>query len=757
MRKLVICFALAFALLAPLAAAKTALYVTKDNCARLTCDCLTGNDKLFCERVRSLGYEVIINTEGDARDSSSIWKEDSRKADMIFLGDASDSVLNKTQSAFCGNIIASGKKIFATGSNAYIGNETTGCAFRAGLASYSDEDNVCTADNVFIRSSNYVTKMYNLNSIVKAYATAAPMYIHSGPTWIGVHCDPPGSKYQTETYSVMNLNDKGAFWGLGDAASLSPEGWQLFDRALIYTMNDSVWSVATKTIPEHVSSGEKFIVASRIYDRGQPVTTGNVTLAINDRPSGNMAYNPNSGQWEITSEGITADSTIRVVALEGESRLSLKAGNISVRIISGSYQPGNYTLRATASEDATLTYRIWDSKLGLKREGAMAKEEGSYQAVVAMGDWGDVILEVDATANGKEGGAMKKVTKGEAVVFGTGYRIAPKEWVASATKETTTVQKFRIISMSSAITGLNVRVGGSIGGRLSVNTTGMSTSLAPGEETSFTAEISTNSLEEGYYSGTMIVDSEQTYYVMPVNFTYSKVAGDFLDVSPTEWSVVVGAGREAAGKFTLKNLANFPASGIGYSFTGDLAGMATAPEEPYYVPGLGTAEAVIKVSGLSEGAYEGGITITSSAGTAKIRAVVRVTKDVFSLAEQALGELDAIDASLGQIGSPAQLAGRSLDLRNRLRQAENYWSAGEFAAAEEAYNSAVPELAKLKEDTDIMLHQPPYGLIAAAAAVMIAIAAGALFLRKRAKKKPEEKKEEKYEAPEEGGYRKEFY
>jgi hypothetical protein len=564
--------------------------------------------------------------------------------------------------------------------------------------------------------------------------------------------------YKTGSYSVLEANSKGTFWGL-NAGSLSDDGWKIFDRALIYTMNDSVWSMATKTIPSHVSSGESFMVASRIYDRGQAVTQGNVTLAINNKLSGELAYNANSGHWEIINDGITNNSVIRVVALEGSDQLTLNAGAIAVKITSGSYQPGNYTLRATVSEDAAVTYKVWDSKLASKREGAMEKIGGAYQATVELGDWGNLILEVDAVSGTKEGGSMKQVTKGEATAFGTDYNIKPAIWVASAAKEGTVSQKFTISALNKPLNNLRARISSSISGKMDVNTTGMKDKLAIGEETSFTGTISSSSLYEGDYIGSIIVESDETYYLIPVNFSYSKMTGNFLDVSPTEWSITVGAGQEATGVFKLKNLATIPASGLTYTFTGDIADMITAPEDPYYVPALGTADAAIKVQGPSEGAYEGEITVTSSVGSAKIRAVVKVTKDVFSLTNQALSELDKVDATLAKIGNPTQFVSRSQDLRTRLQAVQESWNSKDFSAAETAYNSAAPELESLKNDVEIVANQPPYALIAVVIIIIIAAAGGFFFLRKSMKKKAEEKpkKEEKYEAPEEGEYRKEYY
>lgn len=767
MRKMIVMVAIAFVLIAPFAAAKTALYVTQDNCAREDCGCLSGNDMKFCEQIEGLGYDVIINTEGDVKDSSTIWNVDKKKADIIFLGDVSESMLNKSewQGVFCGNIEKAGKKVFAAGTNAYKSGDIEGCAFKLGIVSYNDDDNACTGSSVFVKSKSYVTKIYPIEEKVTVYDTAMPMSIHSKSTEVAIHCDPPGDVYKTNSYSVLEMNDIGTFWGLTDTASLTDKAWELFDRSLIYTMDDHVWTLSTKIIPEHITAGERFWVATRIYDRETPVTTGNVSLAFNAKPIGTLDYSPESEHWETIVDGITQDGELRVVAAEGSDEVSLKAGEIEVRIISGNYQPGNYTVRAVVSEEANVSYRIWDRKFVLKKEGEMEKEDDTYVAEAFLGDWGNLILEVDATANGREGGSMRTIIKGEEIKFREDYNIEPPEWIVTATKEGTVEQDFTISALKVGLSNIRVKKSGDIAESIVLNTSRLKTSLEAGEETGFTASINHTGFEEGEYRGSIIIESDEFYYKMPVNLSFWRITGDFLVIEPDEWKGMVGKNQQTTASFTLKNRANFPATGISTEVSGDITDIVGVVEEPYYVPALGEAGIVFMAMGnIVEGTYTGDIDIQSSLGSAKIAVEIEIIGDLYAEAEASLAELDLIDANLSAItwADTTELAIRSQGLKADFEDIKSYWNEGNFALAKSTYDTAAIQLGELKDEVAEIAAPPPYALVIIAI-VFVVLVVLFIFVRRRLKKKAEERKKKAEEEaryrppPEEEEYRREFY
>lgn len=744
-----------------LASAKSVVYVSKQNCAGLNCTCLpsTSEDRAFCDRLARLGYDVSLDSEGDVKDNSVVWKADSVTADLIFLGDVSDSMIdkNKNQSAFCGNVKNSGKKVFATFGSAYKNRSLEGCAFPLALASYPADDNICPSTNVWVTEQNYITKGFAINDIKDVYLTSQPVKLNYGQSTASAHCDPSAESMPTSLYSVMLTSTRGTFWGLDRPSKFTDTGWLLFERAVLFTTGDNVWNVTYFTIPSTVSAGRAFMLFADVRSLASPIRSGEVNVSFSGVPLGKLAYSNATGHWENRALSIATDGALAVTAEEGTGTQQIKAGALDVRIISGSYLPGKpYSAKAQVyaaglQSTANLNYRLLDGKLSTVSQGAMTYLGGTYYADYTPGNLGDLILEVTASSGAATGGAFKILREQNASIS---YSVEPKEWVITATKSGTGAMTFAI--SGGELTGLAAEKGGELADSMivNVNTTG----VAAGTAAKITAKLDWTTLKEGEHTGEIFISSDQFSASIPIRFAYFKLTGDWLEVEPKVITVAAPTGKTGSYKIKLFNTANIPTSGITVGASGRLNGLVSFAKEPYYINQSGAADItlVFDASKLDEGKYSGIITVNSSLGTADIDATLDVTPDVSdllgTLETDWAGELSRLTDGGASLSPTASQLSQSIN--ETVASAHAALESGDYNKANTLYQSALSSLDKLQRE------EKSSGTNWLVILFVLAIIGAAGYFGRNYYKKNKKGQEEK-KAPEmpkaEEGYRTEYY
>jgi|GEM_PF-6822807 len=706
MKRLLVAVILAVLIAVPtLAAAKSVVYVTHQACTGRDCSCLAGEDLLFCTNLTKIGYKVMIDTEGDVKDNSATWKTDYAKADLIFLGDVSDAVVLTTQSqpSFCNNVKASGKKVFATFGNAYVNRTTNrvGCAFSIPLVVYPKDDNICSDTSIKVTESNYITKGFDLDSLINVYTDAKPMKVNLGEATASVHCE---HLYQEQTgfYSVIKTSDAGTFWGLDTPSVFTSDAWLLFKRAVLYTTGDDEWNVSFFTIPNTVSNGKSFMLIANVSNLAGPVKEGQVNAVFGNAVIGTLTYNNETGYWENRDLSISSDGLLNITAEEGSAQQAMQAGTLEPKLVSGPYIPGRtYSAKANIFNKglpatADVKYKVWDSNIKLLGEGSMKNIGGTYYADMSFSDVGNLIFEVTARNDTLSGGYFK-ILRPQNATFG--YSVSPSDWVITATKPGSDTMTFTI-TPDNDVTGLTVDKAGMLANQMSFDTTGMKSDIPAGNSTSFTAKLDWSGLGEGQRTSELLIDSDQFSTAVPITFAYYKLTGDWLEAEPKVAHLAAPKGKNAVQTITLKNTANLPTSDIKVTGSNGLAGAVAFTSVPYYInaSSQATAELTFYTTGKKEGTYSGTVTITSSLGTADIATDLTVTPDLSGLISTAQddwqNEIARLTEGGAQLSSSAQQ--ESDQLNATLTAAQTALAAEDYATANSDYQEALTSLSALK-------------------------------------------------------------
>lgn len=241
-------------------AAKNVVYVQGAfECAHsaLSCDCLKGNDNLFCNRLKTLGYNVILQSDTHVFTSHPWWQPDYEIADMIFLGNISEiySVPGASRNTFCSminnsaNLATNKTNIFAAFNSVRKGATIEGCMFYLHdniryAAPAGKPENTRTGLYRVLREGEYITSGYNVGEYLNLYngSTSVSVYDEEDPAgtsgFIGV--DTSGG----ETYSILriltdeNNTNTSVFWGLGNPSNYTLDTWSIFDRTVMQVMGD---------------------------------------------------------------------------------------------------------------------------------------------------------------------------------------------------------------------------------------------------------------------------------------------------------------------------------------------------------------------------------------------------------------------------------------------------------------------------------------------------------------------------------------
>lgn len=413
MRKLM--FLMALLLFVQLAESKTILYVANTS-TDSSCNAMQSSDSLYCSRLLSLGYNVKVINELHVKDNTTTWNEYADASDMIFLGNNNFGMANKTrfQNIFCGNISSKNKPLFFTYVNTWTNNKTTeGCAFYPpiNLVTANFSDNKCSTKAFKIAKAGFITEGFNIGDNITIYPSpkVVKFYNPSNGGWISAECVPPNGSI--DFYPVLFANDKGVFWGLDEPSSFSPLTWDIFDRTILYFLNDTVWSISAFALPSVASVDQDIFIFATVTQSNKTVT-GIVNYTV-DELKGNMNYE--NGLWKSNirlSEARQHNIILTAYSktLRGVFSLPIIVGDLVLNITSGNFKPNSrYVVSARIPGATSASYRILNPyNYSVLLTGALSCENDNCAGVVeSMPDAVNLLLEV-TTPNG---GTLKAISK----------------------------------------------------------------------------------------------------------------------------------------------------------------------------------------------------------------------------------------------------------------------------------------------------------------------------------------------------------
>lgn len=424
MRKILF-LALIFILLAQMAEAKTILYVTNAP-TDSSCSMLSTLDYPYCKRLTDLGYNVRVINELHVKDNTTTWNSYVSDSDMIFLGDVSLDMVNKSkfQDSFCKNIgsLLTNRTLFATFKNTWI-NKTKnieGCAFYSSikLVSFSYGDNNCSKKTFKVAKEGFVTEGYKIGDNVDFYSINKGIRIYdvSDGAWFSAECVINGT---IDFYPVIFSSSKGVFWGLDDS-NLTQDGWESFDRIIFNTIGYTPWSINPIIIPSTATKNQNILVLANVTQLGLPVN-GTVNLTA-DSSGGSMFYE--NGFWKYNlnlSEERQYSLNINAYfesILRGTATITYNVGSLKVDIISGNYVPNeDYVITTKIYLNSTQTvnafYKVYDSKYSTVFTGTLSCFNNNVcnATIIGMPDLGNVTLDVAISVSGKVGGNSKAISE----------------------------------------------------------------------------------------------------------------------------------------------------------------------------------------------------------------------------------------------------------------------------------------------------------------------------------------------------------
>jgi len=171
--------------------------------------------------------------------------------------------------------------------------------------------------------------------------------------------------------------------------------------------------------------------------------------------------------------------------------------------------------------------------------------------------------------------------------------------------------------------------------------------------------------------------------------------GEFT-LSPSTWTgdFLVGAQSK---DFTITNNAETELTGLGYTASGDLAGI-TGVELPASVPPGGSGTATVTITPLYSGTYLGAVTITSDSGSQTIMAGVNFYDDVSGQIEDARSELEDMLASM-TAAQTMQFSDIIDGISGLLDDVQLDFDYGNYASAQKSLTEARAKIALLSEIT----------------------------------------------------------
>jgi len=396
--------------------AKTVAYITSENVQ--DCTLLTSQaDKLLCQRLESLGYKVITVWANNVRDNSSTWRDN--YFDMIFIGNVSYDMINKSldREIFCGNISAKpAPVIFSTFNDNLNSSDIMGCVFN--YTSYSTGNNTCigTSEGSFkVNQAGYITYNYSTGDTIQLLLSDVPVYIHDGSGIITTNCQP--SNRPSGDYSILNITNtsgkKVVFFGLPHPNMYNSTAWRIFDRTVLYVMDDWYWNFSFSPVPRFngINVTDKYlIVFTNITRSGFPIPNETVNITIS-----NSTYTysflstvqnatrlnislPGTGTYKVNFSGDGGSAAFDVSV--GQLQLSVASTNITfggntIQTPSLTYLPGaNLSAKVLVRNGSNpyyvdyVNYTIFNSNGTLVASGQLDGGNDTFYANIELSEWG---------------------------------------------------------------------------------------------------------------------------------------------------------------------------------------------------------------------------------------------------------------------------------------------------------------------------------------------------------------------------------
>ncbi len=748
-----------------IAEAKNIVYITAAD-TESPCSSLKSPDKDFCSRLSSLNYTVTVLNEQQVVAGTPIANSYLSSADMVFIGTTSTDLSNSSKpqrNFFCNNITSQKKPAFLTMGSVTV-NKTVGIeGCFIDYSPFPHKSNSCLKKSLKVEAEGFVTK--GLGNVMEAYTKNGRVRIALGTdspdiSWLTAECSNPD--IPVAFYDVVSSKSTGKgrllFWGLEEAALYTNSTWELFDRAVLYTMDDHLLKIEVSTFPSRITAGKEFWLLLKARDRlGNEVKAGKFSFSLAGTET-LLSYDSIIGSWALKGIKLTKNETLNITAGDTNFLYNVTVGNIKVDILTSSYRPGSITILANSSYPAELSYRILVENLTQIGSGRLAYYNGLYRSEYELKNYGDVYLEVTALNSTETGGEYRKVTM-VSPFSEKDYSIEPAEWVIPLRAGTVSTQNFAIKNRGNkSITNLNLTVFGFLASRISFSLPPRE--ILPKETGTFTATLDSTGLEDGDYYADFSFSADQFSRTIPVTLSLWNITGIWIEVEPKEWKSPISK-QTITKTFTLQNRAPLILGELSVKGKGELEGIVSSSVLPAYI--LGKNSSTIKLSAdgtkLKSGVYKGDIEISSNLGTAVISAAFEV-QDISENITSLFSELETFRLTASSRG----LTSLYENVNNTLSSADSNLREGNAEAALSDLESAKSLLEQLKTELQKPPPPPPFPYTELFIFVVIlAVIAALVYFFKLRKRKPTEKKEEKkseetvFLPEKEDTYRSEYY
>lgn len=758
-------FVLALLYIPVAAEGKMIVYITAAD-TESPCSSLKSPDKDLCNRLAGLNYTVTVLNEQQVVAGTSTANSYLSAADMVFVGSISIDLSNSSKAQrnfFCNNITSQKKPAFLTMGSATV-NKTAGIeGCFIDYSPFPHKSNSCLKKSLKVETDGYITK--DLGKVTDVYTKEGRARIAlstSQPdiSWLTAECssaDIPVAFYDIVS-SKTTAKGKLLFWGLEEPSLYTNSTWNIFDRAVLYTMNDHLLKIETSTFPSHPTAGKEFWLLLSVKDRfGKDVKAGKFSLPLSGTET-LLSYDNVIGSWILKGVKLSKNETLNITAGDTNYFYNITVGNIKVDILTNSYKPGSISISANSSLQAELSYSILLENLTQVGSGRLAYYNGLYRSEYELKQYGDVYLEVTALNNTETGGDYKKITM-VAPLTDKDYSIGPAEWVLPLRSGTVSTQTFAVKNTGNkSITNLNLTVSGFLSSRIIFSMPPRE--ILPKETGTFVVTLNSTELEEGDYYADLGFIADQFSRTIPVTLSLWNITGTWIDIEPKEWKSPISTKEPLTKTFTLSNKAPLILGEILVKSKGDLEGIVSVVQVPIYI--LGKNSSTIKLSAdgtkLKSGIYRGDIEISSNVGTAILSAVFEV-QDLSENITSLLSELENLRLTASSKG----LTSLYENVNSTISSAESKLAEGDMEAALSDLETAKYQLEQLKSELEKPLQTIfPYTELFILVIVLAVMAALVYFFKFR-KHKPAEKKEEKkseetvFLPEKEDTYRSEYY
>jgi hypothetical protein len=758
MKKTLLCAILILLVAIPLVSAKSVLYISNKT-AGLGTDCseLNLQDSAFCSRLKSLGYDVKTIDDLSVDESTAVWTEALEDIDMIFLGKSTEGLKN-----FCQEVksASTSKKVFASFNSIHYTSEEP-CAITLEIVDSLFPNNTIIHKNGYVTdTNNYETKgmfegahdFYDQNFEIKVYSGEDGI--------INSYGKPEGQP--TDYYTSVKVNKNSVFWGYDQPTNFTETSWEIFDKTIESLMGDTKDDLIITTVPELLTENTNFF----IFVKSRKEISENGTLTYGTK-SIDLLFNNESNHWKTETISILTNSEVSATIGNINTVKTLEVGDLTIGILSGDFKE-NYTIQATVKSgedfiDADVNYRLLKENLEVYDSGILEKSTIQYEKQLTIdADIENLILEIYATSEDNFGGSYKKLKKASTLT--PKYSITPEAWTIT-TKDNKTFSKiFKIgTGINTLMNNIKISKSGEIAWDIEVDITDMAKKLSKESYTTFKAEIDTTDMEEGKYTGSITVESDEHLFEIPVIVYFLNTSGDWLSIKDYTWKISLLEDESKTETFTINNKGSYPSTDLEMTLQGSIHNMVELQVQPNSIEAGEEGNIILKINtdNSNPGEYKGTITLTGAMGVEKIITTITVVdEDDFNI-ENVEDRLEIINRKISSSGTTNQNE-RLGNILDNINDAKDKWDENEYGEALEILNVVKNNLSALEVELDNVSADGPDFLFIVL--LLIVIGGGAYLLYKNkdkliSKKKTQDKKTSKRRSflPSEENYRTEYY